>query len=156
MKENHAYKRFTAVIVALTAAMVSFAWIHSCFPASLSSQESEGILKIVYGAFQAFGLTLAQASYLIRKLAHFSEFFAIGALLMSCAYCFDRLKPRRYGFRVLLGGLLAALIDETIQLGVEGRAGMVTDIWIDFAGVCCGAALLLGCFTLHAKRKGWK
>ncbi len=156
MKENRASKRFTAVIFSLTAAMILFAWIHSCFPASISSQESDGILRIVYGGFQAFGLTHEEASYLVRKIAHFSEFFAIGALMLSCGYCFDRAKPRRYGFRVLLGGLLAALIDETIQLGVEGRAGMVTDVWIDFAGVCCGAALMLGCYTLRAKRKGWK
>ena len=35
----------------------------------------------------------------------------------------------------MLGGLLTALTDETIQLFVPGRSGQVTDIWIDFSGV---------------------
>ncbi len=38
----------------------------------------------------------------------------------------------------MLGGLLTALTDETIQLFVPGRSGQVTDVWIDFSGVLTG------------------
>ncbi|MDD5833249.1 MAG: VanZ family protein [Clostridiales bacterium] len=42
-------------------------------------------------------------------------------------------------------GLLTALTDETIQLFVEGRSGQITDVWIDFAGVCFGTAAAILC-----------
>ena len=156
MEKDRASKRFTAVIFSLTAAMMLFAWIHSCFPADLSSRESEGVMMLVYKLFALFGAGQALTQHLIRKLAHFTEFFAVGALQFGCAYCFDRRRPWRFGVYVLSAGLMTAVIDETIQLFVEGRAGMIADVWIDLAGVCCGAALMLGCIALRIKRKGRK
>ena len=50
----------------------------------------------------------------------------------------------------MLGGLLTALTDETIQLFVPGRSGQVTDIWIDFSGVMTG--LLVGLILLGLVR----
>ena len=50
----------------------------------------------------------------------------------------------------VLGGLLTALTDETIQLFVPGRSGQVTDIWIDFFGVMTG--LLVGLILLGLVR----
>ena len=59
----------------------------------------------------------------------------------------------------MLGGLLTALTDETIQLFVPGRSGQVTDIWIDFSGVMTGllvGRILLGlvrmCIILYQHR----
>lgn len=141
MKTNRASKRFTVVIFILTAFMMLFAWVHSCFPADLSSQESEGFMALISGLFKLFGITHEMSGLLIRKLAHFTEFSAIGALLLSCAYCFDRVRPHRYFVQVLFSGLLSAVIDETIQLFSEGRAGMITDVWIDMGGVVFGSAL---------------
>ena len=43
------------------------------------------------------------------------------------------------------GGLLTALTDETIQMFSDGRSSQLTDVWLDFSGVCSGvfAALLV-------------
>ena len=141
MKTNRASKRFTIVIFSLTSAMILFAWVHSCFPADLSSRESEGVLALITAFFKLFGVTREMSELLLRKLAHFTEFTAIGALLLSCAYCFDRVRPHRFFLQVLSAGLFSAVIDETIQLFSEGRAGMIADVWIDFGGVVFGAAL---------------
>ena len=45
----------------------------------------------------------------------------------------------------LLGGVLTALVDETIQIYSPGRSSQVTDVWLDSAGVLAGilAALVL-------------
>ena len=152
MTENRASKRKTAVILTLTALAMLFAWIHSCFPASLSSRESGGIFWVVYRFFSLFGMQAAVTEQLIRKLAHFSEFAVIGGLLLGCARCFDRRRPLRFYPCVLLAGLLAAMTDETIQLFVEGRAGMIADVWIDFGGVLFGSLLTAGAFACR-KRK---
>lgn len=153
MEQNRASRRFTVIIFVLTAVMMLFAWIHSCFPASLSSMESEGVFLLIYRFFGLFGAEPALTETLIRKLAHFSEFAAIGALLTCCAYCFDRMKPQRFEFAVLFTGLISAVIDETIQLFSEGRAGLVTDVWIDFGGVVSGSLVMLGILSLHRRRK---
>lgn len=53
----------------------------------------------------------------------------------------------------MFAGLSAALIDETIQLFIEGRAGMIADVWIDFAGVVTGALLLLAFYAVYRRTK---
>ena len=156
MENNRASARFRAVIFTLTALMILFAWIHSCFPADLSSMESEGVFRIIYNFLHMFGAGVELTENIIRKLAHFTEFTAIGGLLLSCAYCFDRARPYRFTVPVLFTGLIAALIDETIQLFVEGRAGMIADVWIDFGGVIFGSLVMLAFYTLYRKRKNIK
>ncbi len=153
MKNNRASVRFTAIIFVLTALMLLFCWVHSCFPASVSSQESDGFYRVFYWFFGLFGAGQIVTQHIVRKLAHFSEFAAVGGLLLSCAYCFYRRRPQRYAVQVLFAGLSAALIDETIQLFIEGRAGMIADVWIDFAGVVTGALLLLAFYAVYRRTK---
>ncbi len=153
MKNNRASVRFTAIIFVLTALMLLFCWVHSCFPASVSSQESNSFYRVFYWFFGLFGVGQIVTQHIVRKLAHFSEFAAVGGLLLSCAYCFDRRRPQRYAVQVLFAGLSAALIDETIQLFIEGRAGMIADVWIDFAGVVTGALLLLAFYAVYRRTK---
>ena len=151
MEKKRASKRFTIIITVLTAAMILFAWIHSFFPADMSSTESGGVLSVVSAVLGVVGIGEELTDHIIRKAAHFTEFFAIGALLLSCAYCFDRFRPYRYLVYVLSAGLFTAVVDETIQLGSEGRSGMITAVWIDLGGVVCGAALMLGVYALYKK-----
>ncbi len=100
-----------------------------------------------------FGAQEAPDEQLIRKLAHYSEYTAIGALMLSCAYSRDRFRPHRFLAYVLGAGLLTAVIDETIQLFVEGRAGMIADVWIDFGGVVTGTLIMLGFYAVVRSRK---
>ena len=108
MKNNRASVRFTAIIFVLTALMLLFCWVHSCFPASVSSQESDGFYRVFYWFFGLFGAGQIVTQHIVRKLAHFSEFAAVGGLLLSCAYCFDRMRPQRYAVQVLFDGRAAA------------------------------------------------
>ena len=74
-------------------------------------------------------------NFVVRKCAHFTEYMVLG-ILATHAFDFEG----RRTFDVLLPTavflLLIPSIDETIQLFVPGRAGMITDVMID----CCGAA----------------
>ncbi len=49
-------------------------------------------------------------------------------------------------------GLATAVCDETIQLNVEGRAGMITDVLLDFSGVIFGTLIMLFIFLIYKKR----
>ncbi len=48
----------------------------------------------------------------------------------------------------MLGGVLTALTDETIQIFSAGRSSQVTDVWLDFAGVLAGILVGLVCWRL--------
>lgn len=89
---------------------------------------------------------------LLRKAAHFTEFFLLGALAAATLIAFGR-PPARAGTTGAAAGLLAALCDETLQLAVPGRSGAVADIWLDWAGFLCGLALALGLIALRRHHK---
>lgn len=76
-------------------------------------------------------------SFLVRKAAHFTEFFVLGGLLAARS-CERRKKP----WAELLCAALAALTDETIQC-FTGRSSSVLDVWLDLGGAGAGVLTVL-------------
>ena len=146
-----ASKRFTIIIFALTAAVIAFAFIHSSMPADVSQEESVGVLDFLVRILKALGLSAELTDHIVRKAAHFTEFTAMGMLFTSCAYCFDRLRPYRFTSQIMLAGLSTAVIDETIQQFVDGRAGMIKDVLLDFSGVVTGFAVMLAFYLIYIR-----
>ena len=110
------------------------------------------VLGILQGILRHLGLPGAAdrlTMHIVRKLAHFCEYLLEGFLLMLCLRVYTRHFFKHVSWP-MLGGLLTALTDETIQLFVPGRSGQVTDIWIDFSGVMTG--LLVGLILLGLVR----
>ena len=80
--------------------------------------------------------------HIVRKMAHFCEYTLEGFLLMLCM----RVYTRRYVRHIsvpMLGGVLTAMADETIQIYSPGRSSQVTDVWLDSAGVLAGILIAL-------------
>ena len=92
--------------------------------------------------FARIGRSTDITEHIIRKLAHFTEFTALGILLSIDTVLFLK-NMKQYVWIPLFIGLLVALIDETIQLFPIGRSSSVKDVWIDFSGVIFGTILLL-------------
>ncbi len=151
MNNSQTSLRFRIIIFILTLGMISFAFIHSSMPSEISGNESAGVTDILQGILTFFGFKGELSHHFVRKLAHFTEYTAIGMLLVGCAYSFDRKRPYRYYSQVLFAGLATAVCDETIQLNVPGRAGMITDILLDFSGVLTGAILMLLVYTIYIR-----
>ncbi len=137
----------------LTALMISFAFIHSSMPSGVSSDESESVLGILQSILDSLGINIELSHLFIRKMGHFAEYTAIGMLLVSCAYSFNRIKPYKYYSQILFVGLFTAVCDEAIQLNVEGRAGMVADVLLDFSGVLTGAVVMLVFYSAYRRIK---
>lgn len=137
----------------LTAFMISFAFIHSSMPSDVSGNESESVMDILQSILNFFGIDIELSHLFVRKLGHFAEYTAIGMLLVSCAYSFNRIKPYKYYSQVLFVGLFTAVCDEAIQLNVEGRAGMVTDVLLDFSGVLTGSIIMLIIYVIYRRIK---
>lgn len=89
---------------------------------------------------------------LVRKGAHMAEYLVLAALLTGSLRNRDR-TGRGLCAGVLSASLFCALIDETIQLFVEGRAGKVSDIWVDLGGAALGLLLALAAGVLWRKKR---
>ena len=142
--------------VLFTLALVGCIWFifsNSMAVADVSSVSSGRVLQLLQAVLRRLGMPgLAQrlTMHLVRKLAHFCEYTLEGFLLMLCMRVYSR-RPLRHITVPMLGGLLTALTDETIQLFSEGRSSQVTDVWLDSAGVLAGilaALLLMGLWRL--------
>jgi len=136
--------------VVFTLALAGCIWFifsNSMAVAQVSSASSGRVLQLMQAALRRLGHpALAQrlTMHFVRKLAHFCEYLLEGFLLMLCMRVYSR-HPLRHITVPMLGGVLTALTDETIQLYSPGRSSQVTDVWLDSVGVLAGilAALVL-------------
>lgn len=136
--------------VVFTLALAGCIWFifsNSMAVAQVSSASSGRVLQLMQAALRRLGHpSLAQrlTMHFVRKLAHFCEYLLEGFLLMLCMRVYSR-HPLRHITVPMLGGVLTALTDETIQLYSPGRSSQVTDVWLDSVGVLAGilAALVL-------------
>ena len=136
--------------VVFTVALIACIWFifsNSMAVAQVSSASSGRVLQLMQAVLRRLGHpALAQrlTMHLVRKLAHFCEYLLEGFLLMLCMRVYSR-HPLRHITVPMLGGVLTALTDETIQLYSPGRSSQVTDVWLDSVGVLAGilAALVL-------------
>ena len=148
---------FTVALIAC----IAFIFSNSMAVAAVSEQSSGRVLHLMQAVLRRLGhpaLAERLTMHIVRKLAHFCEYALEGFLLMLCMRVYSR-HPLRHITVPMLGGVLTALTDETIQLFSEGRSSQVTDVWLDSAGVLTGIlvaiVLLLACEGLyyHMKRR---
>lgn len=96
----------------------------------------------------AFLLRFPELVAVIRKLAHYLEFTALGASLsFALFFTFNRRKP----LHTFAAGFLYAASDEFHQLFVDGRAGRVFDVFIDSLGVFSGILFFYAVMFLFTK-----
>ena len=135
---------FTMALIAC----ITFIFSNSMQIGTVSEGASGRVLRLVQRVLTRLGMTGVASHitmHIIRKLAHFCEYALEGFLLMLCLRVYTRHFIKHMSWPIL-GGLLTALTDETIQIFSPGRSSQVTDVWIDFAGVLSG--LLVGLFLL--------
>ena len=123
------------LLILLLVLLLAFIWGQSLLSVETSSAESMSVLDILRPALVFIFGKAAVTHNFVRKLAHFAEFFLLGATLFS-------LLPRGKWRLPLSAGLclLAALLDETIQI-FSGRGDQISDVWLDFSGAASGILL---------------
>lgn len=143
-------KILSVVLGVLTLLWTGFIFSMSLQPADQSKELSGGLLTVILGFLESlcsFAVSREFLHHLIRKLAHFGEFFILGGF--SSGFLQAKKKPLRFA---LFYGALVALTDETIQFFTDGRAMRVTDMAIDILGVSA-AMMLLFLFVLWDKKR---
>lgn len=139
--------------VALLVMNLLFIWGNSLLPASVSGALSQWVRDLL--GFTAHGSAQAGEG-LLRKIAHFSEFSLLGAVL---GWLYAMLLQKRHAVAAasLLCAAAAACVDEAIQSFSPGRNPSLTDVGIDTAGAAVGIALLfIGYTFLKKNNKTWR
>ena len=117
----------------LIACMLVFIWGNSLLPAEISQALSDWVKDLLF----AHGGGGGSGSGLLRKIAHFTEFAALGACLGWRSGMLHKQKHLP-----CLWGVAAACVDEGIQLFTPGRSSQLSDVLLDSSGVLTGLLLL--------------
>lgn len=153
-------KVFRVVSLALLIAWCVLIFALSAEPADKSSNTSgeltRAVFSLVYPDFEALSeqaqeQMISEASFIVRKAAHFSLYFVLGALAF--------LSIATYNIPFLIKPLASAafslgfsISDEIHQLYVPGRSGEIRDVIIDFCGSVL--AVLILSFIFAVKENG--
>ena len=147
-------------VVALMAVIFAF----SAQPASESSETSSPFVDAYMRLFHPEADSLSpdeqfelreQASFIVRKAAHFSIYTLLGLLLAAAvSAAFPAARAATWAGRLWLPFLIGALwavSDEIHQHFVPGRSCEIRDMGIDSSGVLLGVLLFTAAARLAAR-----
>lgn len=132
---------FRVIFTIGVLACIAFIFSNSLESGVISSARSQTVMHYMNAILDRIGLGPV-SEHSVRKLAHFAEYCMEGMLLTLCLRVYTARFVRHISWP-LLGGLLTAVTDETIQKYVSGRSSQLTDVWIDFAGIVAGLMVAL-------------
>lgn len=137
-------KIWRSVLLVLIILTVLFIFSHSVVAKSTSLQQSGWVRTWLQSGLDALHIPLNLTSHLVRKIAHFVEFFILGAELTCYRMC-GRKLGRQDITGVLCTVFAVAFADETIQI-FSARGPAIADVWLDVLG---GAVAMLVVFAIH-------
>ena len=141
------------ILVVLLAFLLAFIWLHSMVPAEDSAEESQRVGQLLTPFLELFVGEGNVTDHLVRKLAHFCEYGALGVVLGALVLV-RRGKLFQWSY-ALLCALAVAVIDESIQLLADGRGAQVQDVLLDTAGSLTGllAVWLIAALVRRLRRR---
>ena len=134
------------VLIILILVTIVFIWSNSLQSIPESQAKSIGFLNKVKPFLEIFVGTGNVTDHLVRKLAHFTEFGALGCELPLLLALRKRINWQSV-INSAFFAMTVALTDETIQI-FSGRGSQVQDVWLDFAGSCTGILFVIVIFGL--------
>ncbi len=140
--------RIRILLFAMTAAMLIFIFGMSSMNGEESTDVSVGLLDIINRLLYDLGFVCMQSDHILRKLAHFGEYFILGGLYLldnmslrgSCCIC----AP-------CFAGVITAAADELSQNLSYGRSPSCTDVFIDSSGILVGILFILCIVRIKTK-----
>lgn len=140
------------IAVILLILLIAFIWGHSAVSRETSKAESLAVGGFLTPFLELFVGNGNVTDHLVRKLAHFSEYAALGAALAFLLHTDGKTSLFRISYAALCA-MAVAVADEGIQLFADGRGAQVQDILLDTAGAIFGLAMLLALFEIAMRLK---
>jgi len=125
-------KRISILLVIIWMILI---FVMSSFNSTESSNQSNFIVNIIVNIFNINNIDTL--SLIIRKLAHFTEYFVLGLLVYNMINNYNK----KTSFAIIIC-ILYAISDELHQVLVPGRSCQLLDIIIDSLGSIIGIYLL--------------
>ncbi|MBQ6702837.1 MAG: VanZ family protein [Clostridia bacterium] len=129
-------------------AFIAFIFSNSLPSIEESAQTSGKALSIINKILDFFGIPTMAGDLIIRKTAHFIEFFILGASLFINALLYTELD-KNTAFYCIFASCLVAMTDETIQYFSE-RGSMLLDVWLDLSGATTAILIF---FLIYRKKQ---
>ena len=133
--------------------LLIFIWGNSLLPGEISGAFSDWVKEMLQRLlpFLFDDSSPGEGGGLLRKVAHFTEFAALG-VCFSWLYAMLIATQTRQFLYAAISGVLTACVDETIQRFVPLRHGCLTDVGIDTAGVITGIVLFMIPYLINKKQ----
>lgn len=129
--------KFKIIMTILSVIFICFIWGNSLLTGTESGKLSESILNFINNSLKVIGINKEVSHYMVRKAAHFTEHMCLGACLLVTLRSYTK-EILKYISNILFIGLFVPVVDEFIQLFIEGRGGEIKDVIIDFSGLLTG------------------
>ncbi len=163
-------RKLARIFAALLAWILTVSWGYFIFSMSAedsgkSSETSGKVVEKVAGTFvpnyeklpeKEKNEVKSKLSLPVRKIAHFSEFAVLGALILTSVKLsfYSKFPLPYYLIASILLGVIYATIDELHQGAVSGRSPKFADVLIDSGGVICGVIFVsLVIYLIERKRR---
>lgn len=145
------------IFTALTALLLVFIFGNSAADGEQSSDFSLLVTEWLNNLLEGINIPLRLPHLLVRKLAHFSEYSLLGALL-TATVCSWRKRNWHFGnvWLPIVCGVCVASADEFLQTFVPERSGNAYDVLLDFSGVLWAAIAASAVICRLIKRKSSK
>ncbi len=142
MRYSQKIRPSVVIYAILSVLMCAFIFLQSFLPAQQSGALSMGVSQWVYPLVNRYwNLSQELFHHLIRKAAHFTEFFFLGLSITGFCLSMQKQNFRSYFSHGLFLCLLVSVSDEFLQ-HFTGRGSAVTDVVIDFSGALCAMLLV--------------
>ena len=137
-------KQILAFLLVITITCIIFNF--SLQPADISDAQSGlfvNIAKMILDTIPNITVDIDTLTTIIRKLAHFSEYGALGvSVYILCV----SVKSYSHSKLLYFYGIIIPFIDECIQAFIPGRSCQISDMLLDMSGFMTG---LLVSYLLH-------
>ena len=127
------YKKRISILLVIIWMLLIF--IMSSFNSTESNNQSNFIIDIIANLFNINNIDTL--NLIIRKLAHFTEYFILGVLVYNMTYNYNKKT-----FIAIIICVLYAISDEFHQMIVPGRSCQLLDITIDSSGSITGIYII--------------
>ena len=129
------------ILIVLLLGVTCFIWGMSLPSIPESRAESSKVIEFLKPLLEPIVGEGNVTEKIVRKTAHFIEFFAFGTIVTAFAAMLKRIRLLHVVLCHFVS-MAVAVIDETIQ-HYTGRGSQITDVWLDFFGAAAGIAVVL-------------
>lgn len=147
------------VFWAFTLAIMVFIFVMSGQTSQESDNTSSSFINSIFTLFMDNFKGLSESEkeviiqsfqFIVRKLAHFSVYAALGVCSYSAITTYNLVKMKKF-FLSLGLCFVYSLTDEFHQIFVEGRAGRLYDVAIDSVGALAGILFVILVLFIYKK-----